>query len=96
MEMTTLVGGFAAFCTTVSYFPQLKKCWDTGETGDLSTGMLLFLIVGLSAWVAYGVRRSDIVIIIANMIDNERPPRSTLTRYRRAFPAMLSYPWRCT
>jgi hypothetical protein len=30
MEFTTLVGFVAAFCMTVSYYPQLKKCWTTG------------------------------------------------------------------
>ena len=35
MDITTLIGSFAAFCTAVSYFPQLKKCWDTGKIGDL-------------------------------------------------------------
>jgi MtN3 and saliva related transmembrane protein len=68
MDLATAVGGFAALCTTVSYFPQLKKCWDTGETGDLSAGMLLILLLGLSTWVVYGVMRSDLVIIAANSI----------------------------
>lgn len=31
MDFTTLVGLVAAFCTTVSYYPQLKKCWTTGS-----------------------------------------------------------------
>jgi MtN3 and saliva related transmembrane protein len=68
MDYTTVVGGFAAICTTLSYFPQLQKCWTTGETGDLSLGMLLILLVGLSAWVVYGVMRKDIVIIAANSV----------------------------
>jgi MtN3 and saliva related transmembrane protein len=68
MDMATLVGGFAAFCTTVSYFPQLKKCWETGEAGDLSLGMLFILIVGLAAWVVYGIMRSDTVVVVANSV----------------------------
>ena len=31
MDFTTLIGLVAAFCTTVSYYPQLKKCWETGS-----------------------------------------------------------------
>ena len=53
-------------CTTVSYVPQLRKCWATGETGDLSFSMLLLLACGLSLWIAYGTIRADWVIIIAN------------------------------
>jgi MtN3 and saliva related transmembrane protein len=64
--LETLIGAAAAFCTTVSYIPQLRKCWATGETGDLSLKMLLLLAAGLSLWMVYGFMRGDIVIIIAN------------------------------
>jgi MtN3 and saliva related transmembrane protein len=62
----TAVGAGAAFCTTISYVPQLRKCWTTGETGDLSLKMLLLLACGLTLWIAYGVTRHDWVIITAN------------------------------
>jgi len=68
MDMATVCGGMAAACTTASYFPQLKKCWETGETGDLSIGMFLTLFVGLCLWVVYGVMRSDIVVTVANSV----------------------------
>jgi len=66
--LQTLTGVFAAIFTTASYFPQIKKCWDTGESKDLSLHMLLILTAGISLWIVYGVLRSDIVIIIANSV----------------------------
>ena len=42
-------------CTTASYIPQLRKCWNTGETGDLSLKMLLLLTCGLGLWIVYGL-----------------------------------------
>jgi MtN3 and saliva related transmembrane protein len=66
--MSTAIGLFAAFCTTVSYVPQLKKCWDTGSTGDLSLKTFLVLSIGIAAWVVYGILQKDIVIIIANSV----------------------------
>src|SRR5688572_15692569 len=66
--LETLIGAAAAFCTTVSYIPQLRKCWETGETGDLSLRMLLLLACGLGLWLVYGFLRADVVIIIANGI----------------------------
>ena len=68
MESTleTFVGVAAAFCTTASYIPQLRKCWTTGETGDLSLKMLLLLASGLGLWMAYGLMRGDAVITLAN------------------------------
>ena len=68
MLLETFVGVAAAFCTTVSYIPQLKKVWETGETGDLSLKMLLFLAAGLGLWIVYGLMRADFVIIAANAI----------------------------
>ena len=68
LTIETFVGFVAAFCTTVSYIPQVKKCWQTGSTGDLSLKMLAILATGISLWVVYGVLKSDMVIIIANAV----------------------------
>jgi len=64
--METVIGGVAAFCTTVSYLPQVHKCWTTGKAGDLSLKMFLILALGIALWAVYGVMRNDPVIIIAN------------------------------
>lgn len=66
MHLSTFIGLMAATCTTISYFPQLKKCWDTGSSGDLSLRMFSILAVGIALWVVYGCLQADIVIIIAN------------------------------
>ena len=68
LTIETLVGFVAAFCTTVSYIPQVKKCWQTRSTGDLSLKMLLILSTGIGLWVAYGILKGDMVIIIANSV----------------------------
>ena len=68
MDMTTMIGGLAAVCTTASYIPQLKKCWDTGKAGDLSLRMFLILTSGIALWVIYGVMRQDWVIVLANSV----------------------------
>ena len=47
MDTTTLIGFFAAVCTSVSYLPQFKKCWDTGKAEDLS--LLMFSIIVANA-----------------------------------------------
>lgn len=68
MDATTVVGSLAAFCTTVSYYPQLLKCWKTGSADDLSLKMFLILTAGIALWVGYGVMRGDTVVIVANAI----------------------------
>jgi MtN3 and saliva related transmembrane protein len=64
----TVIGLAAAVCTTGANLPQLKKAWTTGQTEDISLNMLLVLVCGLALWVAYGVLKADIIIILANGI----------------------------
>jgi MtN3 and saliva related transmembrane protein len=66
--METAIGALAAFCTTVSYVPQVRKCWTTGRADDLSLRMFLLLSAGIALWVVYGAMREDAVIVIANSI----------------------------
>lgn len=66
--METAIGTLAAICTTVSYAPQIRKCWKTGQADDLSLRMFLLLAVGIALWIVYGFLRADKVIIIANSI----------------------------
>jgi MtN3 and saliva related transmembrane protein len=68
VDTQTLTGLVAALCTTLSYVPQVRKTWTTGETSDLSLRMLLLLIAGLTLWCIYGLLRSDMVIVIANAL----------------------------
>ena len=68
MDSTTLIGLVAAFCTTVSYYPQLKKCWATRSAGDLSLTMFITLAAGVGLWTVYGFLKGDVVIIIANAV----------------------------
>ena len=68
MDLISLVGTVAAFCTTASYLPQLKKCWQTGSAGDLSFKMFAILATGVALWAVYGVLKQDIVIIAANVV----------------------------
>ncbi len=68
MTPTTAVGALAAVLTTVSYFPQLMKCWRTGRAADLSLTMFSVLSGGIGCWVIYGIMREDPIIIVANSI----------------------------
>ena len=64
----TLIGLVAAFCTTISYIPQIGKIWRTGETDDISLKMFLILAAGIALWIVYGVMQRDAVIILANSV----------------------------
>jgi MtN3 and saliva related transmembrane protein len=66
--LETIIGSAAAVFTTISYVPQVRKTWATGETGDLSLKMLLLLATGLALWTAYGLIKKDWVIVAANSV----------------------------
>ncbi|MEZ5786264.1 MAG: SemiSWEET transporter [Xanthobacteraceae bacterium] len=68
ISFTTAIGLLAAFCTTLSYLPQVTKCWQTGRTGDLSLRTFLILAAGIGLWAVYGVLRNDPVIVLANSV----------------------------
>jgi MtN3 and saliva related transmembrane protein len=62
------LGILAAALTSLSYIPQVQKAWPRGSTDDLSFRTLGILAAGLALWIAYGLARSDAVIIIANSV----------------------------
>jgi MtN3 and saliva related transmembrane protein len=68
VDLVTAIGAVAALCTTALYFPQLKKCWETGEAKDLSLGMFSVLSIGIPLWVIYGLLKKDWIIIAANSV----------------------------
>ena len=62
------VGFFAAFCTTVSFLPQVIKVYKTRSTKDISLYMFLIFTIGTFCWLIYGIIESSLPIIIANTI----------------------------
>lgn len=83
---STAIGLIAAFCTTVSYIPQVVKCWKTRKAGDLSLKMLLTLATGLALWVVYGLLNSDWVIVGANTVSLLLLGNLLLFKLREVFP----------
>lgn len=66
VDTITLLGLVAGFLSTVSFLPQVVKTWKSRSARDLSTGMLLLFLVGISLWFFYGVQIESLPIIAAN------------------------------
>ena len=62
------MGFFAAFCTTISFLPQVIKVYKTRSTKDISLYMFLIFTIGTFCWLIYGIIESSLPIIIANTI----------------------------
>lgn len=72
--LTNMLGGLAAFLTTIANVPQVIKCVRTGKSGDLSKKMLIALALGFTLWLTYGLLREDLIIAGANAISLEPWP----------------------
>lgn len=66
MEIYTLIGLAAGFCTTVAFLPQVIKTWKSKSAKDLSLGMYLIFCSGVLLWLTYGILISDLPIILTN------------------------------
>ncbi|WP_338462644.1 SemiSWEET transporter [Synechococcus elongatus IITB7] len=66
-ELTHSIGAIAAFCTTISFLPQVLKILKTGDTRAISLPMYALFVAGVGCWLTYGWLRSDWPIIAANL-----------------------------
>ena len=65
-DLSLYVGIGAGICTAVSLLPQLIKIIREKKSENLSFVMLFVLLVGIGAWVYYGILKKDYPIIITN------------------------------
>ena len=63
-----LIGGAAAFLTTVSFVPQFLKAWKTKSTKDISLRMFVLFTIGVLCWLIYGLILDSIPMIAANIV----------------------------
>ncbi|HBK34274.1 TPA: hypothetical protein DEP34_02535 [Candidatus Uhrbacteria bacterium] len=66
MTWIVSIGLFAAICTTIAFLPQVVKTIKTKQTKDISFWMYLIFLIGLLAWLIYGILIKDLPVIIAN------------------------------
>ncbi len=68
MQTATLLGVFAALCSTISFAPQAIKIIRTRETKDISVWMYGLTVTGFATWAAYGVLLSQWPLVASNAI----------------------------
>jgi MtN3 and saliva related transmembrane protein len=64
----TGIGFLAAFLTTIAFVPQVITTWRTKKARDISLGMYLILVTGVSLWLLYGLFLKDPPLIAANVV----------------------------
>lgn len=61
-----VLGIIAGLLTSGSMIPQLVKVIKDKNADDLSSGMLIVLISGVSLWIWYGILKDELPIILTN------------------------------
>ena len=67
-QVSTMIGLVAGTLTTVSFVPQVFRCWRRRSAEDLSLAMLLAFTAGVALWDVYGLMLRAWPIILANGI----------------------------
>jgi MtN3 and saliva related transmembrane protein len=68
LELQDYVGFIGGVFSSISFLPQVIKLWKTRSAKDLSMMTLLFLIVNVCTWLAYGVLIHAWPLIVTNAI----------------------------
>ncbi|MBT9331400.1 SemiSWEET transporter [Paracidobacterium acidisoli] len=61
-------GSLAAFCTTVSFVPQLVRVWRLKSARDISLTMFLVFSLGVFLWLVYGLAIHSWPVTVANAV----------------------------
>lgn len=62
------LGAIAGICTTFSFLPQVIHVFKTRSTKDISMGMYVIFITGVTLWTVYGVIIGATSIVVANIV----------------------------
>jgi MtN3 and saliva related transmembrane protein len=66
MPFEKIVGIIAGLLTSVSMLPQFFKLIKTRDSKNVSLGMLIVLLIGVTGWTYYGVLKKDAIITVTN------------------------------
>jgi MtN3 and saliva related transmembrane protein len=68
MDITVSVGLAAGFLTTVAFIPQVVRIWKTRSAKDVSLYTFVAFTLGVALWLAYGILKQEMPIIIWNAV----------------------------
>lgn len=68
MNALDLLGLIATCFTTSSFVPQVWRIWKTHDVSAISLPTYIIITIGLALWLAYGLLRSDLPLVVANSV----------------------------
>jgi len=68
MQYIDYLGFFAGALILASLVPQIIKSWKTKETKDISLAMFVIYLIGVVAWLIYGILIKNLPMTVTNII----------------------------
>lgn len=68
MSGVDILGYAAGFITTLTFLPQVIKTLKDRSVKDISLMMFVIAAINEVMWIAYGVLKNDMVIIMTNAV----------------------------
>jgi MtN3 and saliva related transmembrane protein len=68
MTGVDILGYSACAVTALTFLPQVLKTWKEKSAKNVSLMMFIIAFINEVMWIAYGVFRDDMVIIVTNVI----------------------------
>ncbi|MGI4729080.1 MAG: SemiSWEET family sugar transporter [Janthinobacterium lividum] len=66
--LVKIIGLVAGACTSCALIPQVVQTIKTKKASDVSIFMFIVMLTGNALWVIYGLMKSDIAIILTNLV----------------------------
>lgn len=68
MTNLDILGLIATIFTTSSFVPQVLRTWKTRDVSGISLPTYVIITIGLALWLAYGLMKNDLPLIVANSV----------------------------
>ena len=68
MAFVDILGYSAGAITALTFLPQVLKTWKEKSARDISLLMFVIAATNEIMWIAYGVLKNDMVIIVTNAV----------------------------
>jgi MtN3 and saliva related transmembrane protein len=68
MTPLDLLGLIATCFTTSAFVPQVWRIWKTRDVSAISLPTYLIVAIGAALWLAYGLLRADMPVVVANFV----------------------------
>lgn len=68
MEQVEIIGLIAGVIGVLGWYPQVKRIWIDKKADGVSVPSFTAIAISLLLWLAYGIIKNSIAIVIANIL----------------------------